>query len=308
MLVVDDTPQRHWKPWIAGIAVFVVVVAWAVLEVRGVGEDSRPAFLTAQLEPSAPARPDDVHLHIAGSGSCVPLARMLAGSAMQRLDVSPEVHASIGSGGGIRALQDGAIELAVVSRELRGNEVAEGLVYTPFARVPVVVAAGLDVPDRAVSYDDLDALFDGRRTTWSDGANVVVLLREDGDSSHRVVESVLPEFAEITARARAEGSFRVLYHDGAMQVALANTPGAVGLHGNGVDPSLAGFRALAVDGVEPTGDNVESGRYPFVKELAFVTIGPPEGEAKAFIDYVLSPEGRALLRVRGAVPPPPEAE
>lgn len=306
--MVEDTPQRHWKPWIGGIAVFVVVVAWAVLEVRGVGEDSRPAFLTTQLEPSGPARPDDAHLHIAGSGSCVPLARMLAGSAMQRSDLSPEVHASIGSGGGIRALQDGAIELAVVSRGLRDEEVASGLVYTPFARIPVVVAAGLDVPDRTVTYDDLDALFEGRRTKWSDGTNVVVLLREAGDSSHRVVEAVMPEFAAITGQARADGAFRVLYHDGAMQVALANTPGAVGLHGNGVDPSLAGFRALAVDGVEPTGDNVESGAYPFVKELGFVTIGPPAGEAKAFIDYVLSPEGRALLRVRGAVPPPPEAD
>ncbi|MCR9161455.1 MAG: substrate-binding domain-containing protein [Nannocystaceae bacterium] len=305
---MDDTPQRHWKPWIAGIAVFVVVVAWAVLEVRGVGEDSRPAFLTTALEPSGPNRPDDARLHIAGSGSCVPLTRMLAGSVMQRLDLSPEVHASIGSGGGIRALRDGAIELAIVSRALRDEEIDAGLVYTPFARVPVIVAAGLDVPDRAVTYDELSALFDGRRTQWSDGTKVVVLLREAGDSSHRVVEEVVPEFADITASVRAQGAFRVLYHDGAMQVALANTPGAVGLHGNGVDPSLAGFRALAVEGVEPTGGNVESGAYPFVKELGFVTIGPPQGEAKAFIDYVLSPQGRALLRVRGAVPPAPEGD
>lgn len=306
--MVDETAQRHWKPWIGGLAVFVVVVVWAVLEVRGVGEDSRPAFLTTELEPLGPARPDDARLHIAGSGSCIPLARMLAGSAMQQLDLSPEVHASIGSGGGIRALQDGAIAVAVVSRTLRDEEVASGLVYTPFARIPVIVAAGLDVPERAVTYDDLDALFEGRRTKWSDGTNVVVLLREAGDSSHRVVEAVMPEFAEITAQARVEGAFRVLYHDGAMQVALANTPGAVGLHGNGVAPSLAGFRALAVDGVEPTGDNVESGAYPFVKELGFVTNGPPAGEAKSFIDYVLSAEGRALLRVRGAVPAQPEAD
>lgn len=222
---------------------------------------------------------------------------------MPHLQVAPEVHASIGSGGGLRALRDGAVDVALVSRPLREDELQSGLVYTPFARIPVIVAAGLDVPDRSLSIERLEALFGGAESRWSNGANVVVLLREAGDSSHRVVESAVPSFAEATERSRETGNVRVLYHDGAMQVALANTPGALGLHGNGVDASLAGFRSLAVEGVEPTGSNVESGRYPFVKEIAFVTIGAPSGGAEAFIEFALSAQGRALLRVRGAVPP-----
>jgi len=292
-------------PWLGALAVLLGVVGWAVLEVRGVGQDSRPGFLVTDVSASPAGRPADGRLHVAGSGSCVPLARMLAGAAMGELPLGTEVHASIGSGGGIRALRDGAIDLAIVSRPLSDAERDEGLVYTPFARIPVVVAAGLDVADRSVSTQQLVALFDGRDATWSDGANVVVLLREDGDSSHRVVEAEVPAFGAATEHGRERG-FRVLYHDGAMQVALANTPGAVGLHGNGVDASLAGFRALAVEGVEPTGSNVESGRYPFIKELAFVTRGAPAGDAKAFVDFALSARGRALLRVRGAVPPAPE--
>ena len=277
-----------------------------MLEVRTVGQDSRPAFLTVDPDSSPPPRKEDGRLHIAGSGSCIPLVRMLAGVAIQQLDVAPEVHASIGSTGGIRALQDGAIDLAVVSRRLDPSEEEAGFVYTPYALTPVVVAASLDVPERGVSFEDLEALFSGTRTRWSDGANVVVLLREVGDSSHRVVETVIPGFAEITRRARDSGDFRVLYHDSGMQVALANTPGAIGLHGNGVDASLAGFRALAVEGVEPSTAATESGEYPFVKELAFVTLGEPQGDAKAFIEFSLSTEGRALLRIRGAVPPPLE--
>ncbi len=284
------------------------IVGWAVLDVRDVGEDSRPAFLTTLVQAEAPERPDGPHLHIAGSGSCVPLARMLAGTAMPQLDVAAEVHASIGSGGGLRALRDGAIDVALVSRPLREDEEREGFVYTPFARIPVVVAAGLDVPDRSVTTERLEALFGGVEDRWSNGAKVVVLLREAGDSSHRVVDAAAPGFVEATDRSRDLGTVRVLYHDGAMQVALANTPGALGLHGNGVDPSLAGFRSLAVEGVEPTGTNVESGQYPFVKELAFVTDGEPSEGAKRFIDFALSPQGRALLRVRGAVPPAPREE
>lgn len=305
---VREGPRRHWLPWLGALAVLAGIVGWAVLDVRGVGEDSRPAFLSTQTRAEVPQRPDGVHLHIAGSGSCVPLTRMLAGAAMPQLEVSAEVHASIGSGGGLRALSDGAIDVALVSRPLRVDELQAGLVYTPFARIPVVVAAGLDVPDRSVTIERLEALFGGTEDRWSNGENVVVLLRESGDSSHRVVGAAVSGFVEATDGSRATGSVRVLYHDGAMQVALANTPGALGLHGNGVDPSLAGFRSLAVDGVDPTGANVESGRYPFVKELAFVTTGAPSGGAKTFIDFASSSQGRALLRVRGAVPPVPKEE
>jgi len=289
-------------PWLGALAVAAGLVGWVVSKVRDVGRESRPPFLTAESTPTPPSRPEDGRLHIAGSGSCIPLTRMLAGSAMRELSIPAEVHASIGSGGGIRALRDGAIDLAVVSRRLSEDEVADGLVYTPFALIPVVVAVGLGVSEQSVTMDELEALFAGRRETWSDGSNVVVLLREPGDSSHGVVEAVLPEFEAIVDRARASGASRVLYHDGAMQVALANTPGAIGLHGNGVDASLSGFRALAVEGIEPTGGNVESGRYPFVKELGFVTDGAPQGEAAQLIEFVLSAQGRSLLRVRGAIP------
>lgn len=297
-----EGPRRHWLPWLGALAVLAGIVAWAVLDVRDVGEDSRPAFLTTQTQVDTPQWPDGAHLHIAGSGSCVPLTRMLAGAAMPQLELSPEVHASIGSGGGLRALSDGAIDVALVSRPLREDERRAGLVYTPFARIPVIVAAGLDVPDPSVTFRRLEALFGGTEDRWSNGEKVVVLLRESGDSSHRVVDATVPGFVEATDGSRSIGNVRVLYHDGAMQVALANTPSALGLHGNGVDPSLAGFRSLAVEGVEPTGANVESGRYPFVKELAFVTAGVPTGGAKTFIDFALSSQGRALLRVRGAVP------
>lgn len=295
--------RPNWLPWIVSILAIVGFMGWALSEVRHVGRGSRPAFLTTEVVPNPPPRRTDDRLHIAGSGSCIPLTRMLAGTAIQRLDVAPEVHASIGSSGGLRALQDGAIDLAVVSRQLRPAEEAAGFVYTPFARIPVVVAAGLDVPERGLTLDELEALFEGRRTEWSDGSTVVVLLREAGDSSHRVVENVIPDFARVAELARASGEMRVLYHDSEMQVALANTPGAVGLHGNGVDASLAGFRALAVEGVSPTMASVESGEYPFIKELAFVTLGQPSGDAKAFIDFTLSTEGRAILRIRGGVPP-----
>jgi phosphate transport system substrate-binding protein len=57
-----------------------------------------------------------------------------------------------------------------------------------------------------------------------------------------------------------------------------------------------------VDGVLPTVQNVESGRYPFHKTLSFVVHEAPEGLEAAFLDFVSSAEGQALIRQAGYVP------
>jgi phosphate transport system substrate-binding protein len=131
---------------------------------------------------------------------------------------------------------------------------------------------------------------------------VVVLQREEGDSSHRIFDAALPGFAEINEAAYDAGRWRVLHHDGGMRDALINTPGAVGLFGQGAIPPRASFRALTIDGVAPTVENVESGRYPFHKTLSFVTRGEPTGLTAALLEFVASSEGRALIREAGYVP------
>jgi phosphate transport system substrate-binding protein len=51
--------------------------------------------------------------------------------------------------------------------------------------------------------------------------------------------------------------------------------------------------------VQPVAAEVVSGRYPMSRPLTFVTNGPPRGEAKTFIDYVLSAQGQELVRKHG---------
>ena len=52
------------------------------------------------------------------------------------------------------------------------------------------------------------AIYGGERTTWSDGSPIVVLQRERGDSSHRVVADKVPGFAEANEAAWERGAFR----------------------------------------------------------------------------------------------------
>ena len=61
-------------------------------------------------------------------------------------------------------------------------------------------------------------------------------------------------------------------------------------------------KAVKLGGVEATEANVANGSYAVKRPFLFITKGEPTGAAKAFIDYVLSPEGQELARKEGLVP------
>jgi phosphate transport system substrate-binding protein len=54
--------------------------------------------------------------------------------------------------------------------------------------------------------------------------------------------------------------------------------------------------------VEPTVDNVLSGKYPLSRSLYMITKGQPDGLAKAYLAFILSPEGQSMLAQEGFVP------
>ena len=54
--------------------------------------------------------------------------------------------------------------------------------------------------------------------------------------------------------------------------------------------------------VQPSLATVQSGEYPLSRNLYFYTVGEPSGEAKAFIDWVLSAEGQQICEAVGYYP------
>jgi len=288
--------------WLAVSLVMLVLLAAAAWVVISDTNQPLPPFLqpsggAAGPEPASSRQSEG--LRMAGSGSNLPLTRALSAAFPREDSQHPVVHASIGSGGGIRALLDGVIDIALISRPLREGEREQGLVATPYARVPVVVAAHGSVPNRTLLSVDLVAIYDGSQRTWSDGSRVVVLQRERGDSSHAAVARALPGFEEANEAAYRDSRWRVLYRDEAMREALADTRGAIGLFGQGAIPAGLPVRALVIDGVAPSPASVRDGSYPFTKDLAFVTRGAPSGEARAFIEFALSTEGQRIIELGG---------
>jgi phosphate transport system substrate-binding protein len=79
-----------------------------------------------------------------------------------------------------------------------------------------------------------------------------------------------------------------------------------------VDPNAIGFislgnldktvKALALGGVQPSEKTVFNGSYKISRPFFYVTKDQPQGLAQAFINFVLNPEGQAIVESTKLVP------
>jgi phosphate transport system substrate-binding protein len=311
--VIEGPRRARVIGWtLAGVGSAVLLLTgWLV--VRWVEGGTQPPYLHPESppisEPIPTPKPSSL-LRMAGSGSCLPLTRTLADAFLaKRPWLRVRVHESIGSSGGIRATHDRAVELGLVSRPLKPAEQELGLTVIPFARTAVVVAANPTVPQRGISRDELLALYDGKQEFWSDGSEVVVYLRERGDSGHLAAAKAIQGFGEVDERAHEARRWSVLFNDRAMQEVLVSTPGAIGLLDQGLiilqDLHIA---MLEYEGKRANEESLRDGSYPIIKDYAFVI--PTEEHdplAHEFIAFVFSAEGQKVIHESGYLPlEPPE--
>jgi ABC-type phosphate transport system substrate-binding protein len=96
---------------------------------------------------------------------------------------------------------------------------------------------------------------------------------------------------------------KVMAKGGDMRRALAGTAGAFGVaSATDVEQSKGKTLAVALDGVAANEHNVAGGRYHLVRDAFLVIRNDAPSSVKAFIDFVKSTEGAAVIRANGAVP------
>lgn len=232
----------------------------------------------------------DAPLEIAGSGSNLPLVeRVVAAWRAEEPGVRVRVHPSIGSGGAIRALLDGAINIGLVSRPLRPGEGRDEFGDEPvvvwYAEVPVVAAGNPDVPVESLDAERLQRIVEGREQRWPDGSPIVFVAREPSDSSLAAAEARHPALGRALREAFLSGRFATAYSDAALLDALERIPGAVGLTDLGQVRLRGTLRVLCELGTKPLG--------------AVVTGGRPREDQAEFLARLRSPATRALAETAG---------
>lgn len=212
----------------------------------------------------------------------------------------PDVQVNLnltGSGTGLQEAAEGKCDIGNSSRELKDSE-AENLEATVIGLdgIAIVVNTANTIDD--ISLDDLAKIYAGEVNNWSQlGGNdkaIVVIGREDGSGTRDGFESIVMGDKEANYAQELESTGSVIN-------AVSTTEGAIGYASlANVDESV---KALKVDGVEATEENIKSGCYKVQRPfICAVKKGNDNELVKAYLEFILSEEGQALVLAQGAVP------
>ena len=250
-------------------------------------------------------------LQIKGSDTMVNLCQAWAEAFMAR---HPQVTVAItggGSGTGIAAFISGTADLASASRKMTQKEAQASAAQGRPVQEWAVALDGLAVvvhPSNSVkrlTMQQLADLFTGKIRTWralgGSDQTVVLLSREVNSGTHVYFkEHVLGSGGEFAPEALLMPSSQAIADE------VTSNPAVIGYYGMGyLNPKNAAvaIATSAADAyVTPSEESVRSGAYPIARPLFFYTPGNLQGAAKAFVDFVLSPEGQEIVRKMDFVP------
>lgn len=239
---------------------------------------------------------------IAGSGSNLPITGKLVEEYNQLYDAALQMPSSIGSSGGIKAVTSGAIDLALISRPLKDGEKAQGLKELPYARVGIVLGVNTDVPDNNITSQDILDIFKGKKSRWTNGYMIIVLSREEGDSSNQVLSKTIPGYRDMLADSLKQQRWQVYYTDAEEAHAIENTPYSIGLTDTGaLIAEHLKIKPLKVNGVAPTIINMQNGSYKLFKDLYFTYREPLSADSQKFLNFVFSPDGSKIIEANGGI-------
>jgi len=214
--------------------------------------------------------------------------------------LNPDVtftYSGTGSSDGIKGAKAGTYSFGCSSRELEEDEKA-GLKEITFAYDGIAIIVNSANTVTNLSKDQLAKIYTGEITNWSDvgGAEgpIVVVSREDGSGTRTAVEELIGFTEKLKPGATVKEG------NGNVQSTVAGNPNAIGY----VSLTFVNntVRALDVDGIEATVDNVINKTYPISRPfLAVYDEEITDEVTRNFLEFMLSPEGQTIVENSGGI-------
>jgi len=236
-------------------------------------------------------------LSLAGSTTVQPLAEVLAEAFME---LNPGLVIEVQGGGssvGVTSAGEGTVDIGTASRAIKGSEFEQfpDLQVFTIARdgIAIVTNPGVELP--SLTVEQVRGIFAGEITNFSEvggpDAPITIVSREEGSGTRAAFEELVMASGDeeklITENALLQQS------NGQVRTTVSTTPNTIGYLSFGfLDESVA---AVAIDGVEPTVDNVKNDSYPIARPLNMLTKGAPNELAQAFLEYILSELGQEIV-------------
>lgn len=290
--------MRHL--WIS----FLLLLAFAVVTAcGGAGEPTAVPTEPAASQPPTSAKAGlSGQLQLAGSTTVQPLAEELAEAFMA---MNPDLVIEIQGGGssvGVTSAGEGTVDIGNASRAIKDSEMEKfpGLQVFTIAYDGIAIVTHPDTQLDSLSVEQVRDIFAGEITNFSEmggpDAPITVVSREEGSGTRAAFEELVMEYKD----AAGESQVKVITEkallqqsNGQVRTTVATTPNSIGYLSFGfLDESTM---PVPIDGVEPSVANVKNGSYPIFRPLNMLTNGEPNELAKAFLDYILSADGQAIV-------------
>jgi phosphate transport system substrate-binding protein len=241
--------------------------------------------------------------------------------------VNPNVAVAVsggGSGTGISALINGTVDIANASRKMEPEEIAEARKH---GVEPVEFVVGYDAlavfvhlknPIESLTIAKLAEIYaDGGSISRWDELGVDVADAKDGHIvlvSRQNNSGTYAYFKEAVLGKGREYRMGTLDMHGSKDVVdlVKKTPGAIGYSGLAYDTAEVRMVPIAKDDastpVVPSVAAALDGTYPIARPLFMYSRGKPEGEVKAYLDWILSDAGQRIIAGKGYAPVRPIPE
>ena len=254
---------------------------------------------------SSEAAPDEATTDLSGSISMVgstsmeKLANALSEAFMEEYPDATVTAEFVGSGAGIEAVTNGTADIGNSSRSLKDEEKAAGVVENVVAidGIAVCVDPANEVAD--LTKEQLTNIYNGTITNWKEvgGADepIIVIGREAGSGTRGAFE----ELVDLKDACKYANE---LDSTGAVIAKVASTPGAIGYASlDALDDSV---KALSLEGVEATAENIKAGNYFLSRPFVMATKGEISEQndlVQAWFDFVLGDEGQQVASEVGLI-------
>ncbi|MBI5739651.1 MAG: substrate-binding domain-containing protein [Nitrospirae bacterium] len=241
---------------------------------------------------------------IGGTGSALgSMAELSEAFQKRNPGVSVKILPSLGSGGGIKAAIDCVIDIGIISRPLKEEELRQGVVDIEYAVTPFVFVTSKKTEGLNFTLRDIAGIYSGEIKTWPDGSPVRLILRPASDSDTLMLKGMSPEMDRAVGKALLQEGMIIAPTDQDSAGTAERVSGSLGTSTLSLIISeKRRLNMLSLNGVAPGVKSLSDGAYPFYKKLFLVTGPKAAPAAKKFIEFIKSGEGSAILSRTGYLP------
>ncbi len=202
-----------------------------------------------------------------------------------------EVLSGSGTGGGVKGIIQGVLDVAAMARPPKKEEAAQNVAYIEIGQAGIAIITHPQAKVANLTTAQLLAVFSGEITSWSEvgGSNypIILYVRDEDDSNTKMLrQSFIDDmpFPETVAR--------VLTSENDMLAAVAGTPGSIGI---ATWPTAmareAKVQAISIDGIAPN-----DSAYPMIGPLGIGYLQKQQTQVQPLLDWLLSESGQTALR------------